>query len=378
MRILYLANLRLPTEKAYGIQIAKMCEAFSRAGGTVTLAIPYRRNLIREDFFDFYGISRAFEVRRLPAFDFYLPGMFDRWAVGVKNFFSALTLAAYALSRSDDVIYSRDEGALFLLSLFHRKLCFEAHSFSKRKNFFYRRFLRKNLRIVTTTNSLRKEFIILGFKPEDVLVAADGVDIQDFQVKQTPQECRAMLDLPLKKKLIGYVGQFKTLGMEKGMHIFIEALKLLCQKQDDYAGVVVGGSTRDIDPYRQGLQALPILFVEQQKHTLIPFYLKAFDVVVMPFPSNHHYAYYMSPLKLFEYMASGRPIVASDLPSIREILNEQNAFLVKPDDHQALAAGIQHALNDPYTRAIAKKAQGNAGYYTWYTRAKSILRFINN
>jgi len=85
----------------------------------------------------------------------------------------------------------------------------------------------------------------------------------------------------------------------------------------------------------------------------------------------------MSPLKMFEYMAAQRPIIASDLPSIREILNENNAVLIKPDSPDDLARGIEQLLKKPdFSAKIAKRAYQDVQRYTWQKRTEKILDFI--
>ena len=97
-----------------------------------------------------------------------------------------------------------------------------------------------------------------------------------------------------------------------------------------------------------------------------------------PFPVSEHYAYFMSPLKLFEYMAAGVPIVATDLPSIREILHhKENAWLIEPGNPQALAEGIQYLLEDPvFAEHLARGAKRDVQQYTWERRAAAILRLL--
>jgi glycosyltransferase involved in cell wall biosynthesis len=83
---------------------------------------------------------------------------------------------------------------------------------------------------------------------------------------------------------------------------------------------------------------------------------------------------FTSPLKLFEYMAAGRPIVASDLPSIREILaHERNALLITPGNPQAVTAAIRR-LNDDRAlgRRLAGQALIDAAEYTWAKRAERL------
>ena len=109
-------------------------------------------------------------------------------------------------------------------------------------------------------------------------------------------------------------------------------------------------------------------------------FLKTADVLVLPNSAKEAIsALYTSPLKLFEYMASRKPIVASNLPSIREVLNEKNSILVRPDDAWALVGGIKKALEDiVLSGRISQAAFENAREYTWEKRAAKIIRFIQN
>ena len=145
----------------------------------------------------------------------------------------------------------------------------------------------------------------------------------------------------------------------------------------------VGGPQKRIEEYQEFSKKLEILkkikFLGQIRYNLIPQVLKSFDVLVLPYPWTNHYAFYMSPLKLFEYMTSKNPIVASDLPSIREILNERNAILVEPDNPQALAEGIKKAIeNQAMAQEIASRAFQDVQEYTWEKRAKKILELLNS
>ena len=111
----------------------------------------------------------------------------------------------------------------------------------------------------------------------------------------------------------------------------------------------------------------------------IPLWLKAADVLVLPNSAKKDISkFYTSPMKLFEYMASKRPIVASNLPSLREILNKENAILlVEPDNPEALAQGIKQAMEDRnLVQTITQNAYDDVQNYTWEKRAEKILKFI--
>jgi glycosyltransferase involved in cell wall biosynthesis len=110
----------------------------------------------------------------------------------------------------------------------------------------------------------------------------------------------------------------------------------------------------------------------------VPAYLAAFDVCTMPFPWTEHFAYYASPLKLFEYMAVGGAIISSDLPAVAEVVRDgDSALLTPPGDVDALAAALRRLYDDPGLRArLGEKARQDAAYYAWSARAARILQHI--
>lgn len=381
MKLTYLANLRLPTEKAYGVQISKMCEAFANQNLEVELIFPHRKSKIQDDVFTYYSIKDNFKIKKIYSPDFYWPGILDRPAVLIKNLISAFLLAFHGWQGDADIIYSRGALPLYFLSFFKKNLVFEAHKFSEARKFFYQRFKSKNIKIVVISGGIKDKFIKFGFKPENILAAHDGVDLSKFDIELSQEDIRKKLNLSLNKKIVGYVGSFATMGMPKGLD---DLFRALASMQNRPTLVLVGGSTNPAETsiYRNLAKDLKIendvIFVGQVPHKLVPSYLKSFDVLAMPFPYNQHYAYYMSPIKLFEYMASGRPIIASDLPSLREVLNENNCLFAKPDNPSDFADKIKNTLeNSDLAQKVSKTALADVKNYTWQKRAESILNFLN-
>ena len=400
-KILYIANLRLPTEKAYGIQIAKMCEAFaslkfkvSAEGGSapggeseklkvgnqdskleknidLELVVPYRKNHIKDDLFTYYSIKKNFKLKRIWISDLSFSGSSNKATVFVKNVISAIMLAIYALRHKPDIIYSRDELPLYFLSFFRGNLVFEAHRFSLKRKFFYNRFKNKGLKLVVISSSLGDMFVKFGFRSTNILVAHDGVDMADFDIPISKEDARKKTGLSNNNRIVMYTGH---LFQWKGGDILAGVAKLI----PDATFVFIGGMEYDLRNFRQEFGNLSnVRILGHKPHKNIPAFLKAADVLVLPNSAEDKISSFTSPIKLFEYMASGRPIVASGLPSISEILNNSNSLLVRPDNVEELAEGIRHILAMPDGgAALTQKASADVKNYTWSKRAESILAFI--
>jgi len=403
---------------------------------SVELIIPRRFNWIKKDPFDYYGIdttdnhgfnnrlpridttdnhrlnqwksvvlnprkSEPFKIKRLPCLDLIpLDKYLGNLGLWIESFTFLISAFFYLLFKKADFFYTRDKEILPLI-LIKKSFIYEAHGFPK-NYFLYSPFLKKLKGIIVITQKLKELFVEKGIPENKISVAPDAVDLGKFDIKISKEEARKKLNLPQDKILLGYVGMLKTMGMEKGIDIAIESLKFL---DDNVNLILVGGSEDEIEFYKKLSRDLHlegrVVFICRVKHQLVPFYLKAFDVLIAPFPDNEHYRLYMSPLKIFEYMASKRPIVASDLPSIREILYENkrittdeepriatekkqsgvksNAILVKPDDPESLTEGIKKVLEDEnLAEKISNQAFLDVQQYTWQKRAKKILNFIQN
>jgi len=381
MKLLYIANQRMPSEKAYGRQIVKMCEAFADLGVEVELVAPERHNLITEDLFDYYSVKRNFKFTKISSPDWYWPGILDRLAFWFKNLISAKKLARYALRENYDFIYSRDEFPLYFL-LSKKKVVFEAHKFIKSYSFFYSRFKKYTFPIVTITQGLKNKFAQAGFPEQNIFVSHDGVGKEKINRQiSTPlskEEARQKLNLPLNKKLVVYTGSFHGW---KGVFVLAEAAKLL---RDEAVVLGVGGGQNagqaKLEKYLYQNQIKNFVITGYLDDPQVDLYLAAADVLVLPNTAKDEVSrLYTSPLKLFSYMASRRPIVASDLPSLREILNEKNAVFVQPDNPLDLTVGLKKVLSDSnhtHPHPLFEQAFQDVQKYTWEKRARTIFDLI--
>jgi glycosyltransferase involved in cell wall biosynthesis len=394
MKLIYLANARLPTEKAHGGQIMLMCEALAEAGAEVTLWYPRRANkpeLDGRDPFDYYDVARTFAMQRVASMD-PMPlatRLRNRWGSGRVAFFTqTLTFAAalrWRLRRADfDALYTRDPFILLALGLtgLGRRAFYEAHTFpgSRAAQRLQRFALRRAAGLVTITGGLQTRYAgVLGVPTEQIHVSHDAVDLARFNDLPGKLEARRALGLPEDAFIAGYVGRFHTMTMPKGLDTLAEA----AAQTGDVHVCLVGGPAAVVDALRAGgsLPAERLHYVGAVPMAEVPQCLVAFDVCTIPFPWTQHFAYYASPIKLFEYMASRRPIVATDLPSIREVVqHEESALLVPHDDPPAMAAALRRLADDP---TLGQRLAGQAralveARYTWRARAEGIIDFIDH
>lgn len=379
MKVFYIANVKLPSTKAHGAQIMKMCEAFMSAGLEMELITAG----INGDIFQYYGIGRRFKAKRIVSLDFGRVGFLGRWAHPLQALSFSFGVFIYFLLKSreikkDDIIYFRGDYSFAFPSLLKKNIFLEIHNFSKRLENYYKKTFVKLKGLVLLTKKAKEEFMKIGIKEERILIAPDAVDLDMFDINISREEARANLKLPQNKKIIVYTGKFKTMGMDKGIS---DILKALTRLNDNIIFVAAGGSEEDMDYYKKITAELNIAdrayFVGHVPQSELAVYQKAADALLMPFPRNEHYAYYMSPLKMFEYMVGKRPIITTDLPSIREVLNENNAVIAKPDNPEDLARGIEKVLSDrSLAERISEQAFRDIQKYTWIKRAENIMEFI--
>ena len=375
MKFMYLANIRIPTEKAHGIQIMNMCRTFAEKGIEIELVVPWRYNpkFKESDLFEYYSIEKVFKVKKLPSLDLIMLNL-PKIGFWVQSATFAISVFFYSLFRKVNVIYSRDWPHLFFLSFFKKNLVYEVHYFP-RWLFFCRRVFKKAKAIIVVTNGLKRILLKNGVNEKKILIMPDGVDLKRFDINVSKEEARRELNLPFNKKIVLYAGHLYSW---KGVQVLTESSKFL---NKDILAVFVGGTEKDEKKFKEKNQKFKnIIVLGHRPHSQMPYYLKSADVLILPNSGKKDVSrYWTSPMKMFEYMASQRPIVASDLSSIGEILSENNSILVEPDNPQALAEGIKKVLDDKeLSQRISQQAYTDVKKYTWDKRAQKILNFVKN
>jgi glycosyltransferase involved in cell wall biosynthesis len=392
-RLVYVANARLPTEKAHGHAIVKMCEAYANAGFEVELWHPRRRQDPRiegRSVFDYYGVAPAFRVRTLANVDVIaVESRFPRsvfpWVMGAHDLTWAATVAARLLARRPlPLCHTRDVAVAWWTAATRIPTILEIHDppVGPRRALVGQLARRPHLRgVVALTGAARDVLVEQGVDPGQILVRGSGVDLAGYADLPSRSECRAAHGLPSDRGVVGYVGRFQALGAEKGLLTAVRAVGALRLARGDAPLLLcVGGPMDHVDEYvaagiAAGGRADDYRFVDHVPSAEVPGWIGACDVGVIPSPSRDHFAKFSSPMKLFEFMACGVPVVASDLPALRETLvHDRNGWLVPPDSVDDLAAALARLVGDVALRSrLATSAREDVDTYTWSRRAEAIL-----
>ncbi|MEK7213621.1 MAG: glycosyltransferase [Patescibacteria group bacterium] len=203
-----------------------------------------------------------------------------------------------------------------------------------------------------------------------------GVDLTYYNRQDNISTLRKELGLPEKAFFIGYIGLFTTMGMEKGISVMIEGLVDL---DSDFIMVFVGGKLDEIEKYTNYAKLKGVLekciFLSIQPFEKVVLYEQVMDVLTIPYPDKPHFRDNGFPMKVYEYMASKRPILYSKLEFVEEVVSDCGYGFMADDSHD-LARAIMSIRNNPNDAKIkAEKAFIKVAEYTWIKKAKNIIKF---
>lgn len=361
--VTYVSAARMPTEKAHGISIAQLCAGFSALGALVTLLLPSRRNVITSSVATYYGVSDTFSVETVKAPDFLGSGMRHPFFFFLQRLL--FVSAAVRKGIAPGTVYTREPETVFAFCRSHRTV-YEAHRWPKGIAGRLTAHMLRNVSLVVC-NSRGTEEAVHAAGIERTVIAPNGFDPALFIDTEDRQTARARLGISPETPVALYIG---LLSGGKGVETFFRAA---AQLAPDIQTVVIGGSEGEVATHAKRYPE--VRFLGYRPYTEIGSNLAAADVLVLPNTrTDAESTTFTSPIKLFSYMASGIPIVASDVPAVRETLSKGEAWFVAPDSPEALAEGIRTALaRKEDSRAMAARALLKAKDYTWHMRAARIL-----
>ena len=372
MKIYYIANARMPTEKAHGIQIAKMCEAFIEEGIDLTLVVPTRATDARS-LKDYYGLRVSVPLVRLPALDWYGRGRF-RYALSSLSFmFSYVCFLAYKKMAGEHfVLYTVDIDTFSssALTFLHRPLFSEMHT--AKSATIAGRVLFKGIRGIIAINRIIVEELRRAFPHSraQYMIEPNGVDLASFP-KTEKAEARTRLGLPIDIPIVLYSGRFFEW---KGLEILPKA----AAATPSIRWQIVGGDEEGFEKLVHEFLPANFFFAGSRPYNEMPLWYVAADALIVLGTKRDVQSYrYTSPMKLFECFAAERPIIASGTPALHEIASEKEVLFYEPDDAQDLARLASYAVTHHKELAPKIQAAGRmAAQYSWRSRAERIVRFI--
>jgi starch synthase len=292
----------------------------------------------------------------------------------------------YTRRNRRDLVLTRDPFALTLALAAGLRCVFETYRVDINEDARFGpwralNYHRKNLLgIVAHSDLCRRSFIEAGIPEEQVMTNYNGYAAAHFTPALTREAARTRLGLETTDRIATYTGRVDA---SKGTDFLVQ----IAQQLPDVVFLMVGanpGSEQERSVLRliEKAGAKNVRLRPRVPPPEVAAYLFASDCLVIPptaAPLRRH-GHTVLPMKTFSYLAAGRPIVAPDLPDLREVLHhDENALLVQPDNVETAAAAIGLAVSN---RSIGEKlgyaARQNAAYFTWQARAERLSAFLEN
>ena len=370
MKISYCAHAKIPSREANSIHVMKMCYALSQIKDVVVELIVPKSTVATNNPYEFYGVDNTFKIH------------YKRWPrVKAGVLLYSLSILLFLLKDRKQWVYGRDLTTCFFSSVFGFRTIWESHTpvsnLGKFYEFLFKLMVRQRslIKIVVISNNLKSHYVNKYKIDNDrIIVLPDCSDVVDLS-----KNCFKPMNNKGRNFSVGYIGQ---LYPGKGMEI-ISQLIPLCK---DVMFHIVGGNDSDIEYWKKRLgNEDNILFHGFVKPADIPLYGMNVDALIAPYLNKvqgagssllkNNLSQWMSPLKLFEYMSYKKPIIASDLPVLHDVLHSGNSLMCNPDNIDEWCRAI-HLLsaNKELRLKLAECAYTEfLNNYTWIKRAERIV-----
>ena len=364
MKIHYVAHSAIPSRTANAVHVMKMCAAFARNGHAVRLFVPDRASqaVSPDQLHELYGVDATFGIERVP------------WTGGPFRFRRFGFRAGRLAADGADLVYSRSLLPALSAMWSGALVVYECHDPPKaaldRLAFGLLSRHRKLRRIVFISQALRRAMEERWPRMADrVVVAHDGADVSKADGGPRSSD----------RLRVCYTGH---LYAGRGIDLMIELARRCPWADFD----LFGGEDADVSSWRKRSSDVSnVRFHGYIPPSQVPSRLAASDVLLAPYETRVAIAGnsgdtggWMSPLKVFEYMAAGRAIICSDLPSLREVLSDGDTALLRPPAAVEAWERALQELRDAGTRSrLGLNARRTLETeYTWQARARRILEGI--
>jgi glycosyltransferase involved in cell wall biosynthesis len=292
------------------------------------------------------------------------------------NFFIDILFNKKILNESVDWFISNDFNLLISLILIRYitgqkyKICFDAHLLTET---WKDSFVLKNVDVIITTSDKLNSIIKSKCINCVVHTIYGGVNKDAYSPEEevSAQKERMRLNIKNEAVVIGYVGGFTTMGMDKGLSSLIEVIGIL---PSNYILLLVGGKPEEVLRHKALSNDLGVsekcIILGKVETKEVPRYQMMSDVLTIPYPDQPHFNRYGFPMKVFEYLATNRPVVYSKLPMLNSLLSKfENCYEFVPENVISLSKAILTTEKSP-------EAGFNISLYTWKTKSKSIIKVL--
>lgn len=304
------------------------------------------------------------------------------WVNNIKKESSKIRKLIFHISSikyilNTDVVYSRNLSILYLAKMLNKEIVWEMHDSLDGNNLKIFNKLKKNLKVVVISSALRGYLIEnFTFDNNKILVAHDGVFLETYtKIKKNKKyDLRLELNLPIDKYIVMHTG---SLYKGRGAELF----EVIIKNFPDLYFIQVGGTAKNIHEWEKYYEDYNnIIFIgHQNNETLIKYQISS-DLLFLPMTKNSPIWWCTSPMKLFEYMASGVPILASNIGSVGEVLNKKNSIIFNPENEESIKSGVNYFLNNSRKcYQLSKKAVRDIEReFDWNIRVQKIVKFVFN
>jgi glycosyltransferase involved in cell wall biosynthesis len=374
MKIAYVFDRPLPARETDSEQAVRTIDALARLGAEVTLVLPGRRGSGPDasEIARHYGVEPGFGLARVPS-------PLGLWPSARKAWHAGLALRAPEV-RAADVVYTRNFPTLFTLAAGKQAFAYETYRPWPTQFRVLAPAFRAAMRspgflgAILHSHFARDRYLELGVDAARLIVAHNGHDPALFADCPDRREARRQLGLPLDAPLVVYTGH---VNVTKGLGSVVD----MARAHEHVHFVLVGSDGRGVVETLTARQP-NVHVVRWQPFAMVARYLIAADVLLQP-PSQVPLKWVgntVLPMKLFLYLAAGRPIVAPDLPDMRELLrHEDNSLLVPAGDWRAAGQAIARIVADrDLADRLGQAALQTSKGLTWDRRAERVLAFLEH